>query len=253
MEGDLCDGDPQSAPVLFLHGWTLDRRMWGPQLAHSPSRRALIAIDRRGFGRSTAPPDLRREAEDAAAILDYLGAEKAVIVGMSQSGRVAADFALRFPERLAGLVLQGARLGVSATGSPEEEIPIARYAQLAGDGRVDKMKELWRTHPLMLCVKPEAQALVDRMLEDYEGRDLHFAANAAPDFSASEIARICVPALVVTGAEDTRQRRKIADDLARIMPNATRAEIAEGGHLCNLCAPAAYNHAVFDFLNRLDQ
>ena len=47
--------------LVLLHGWALDRRAWQPQFGELASRFRLVAIDRRGFGRSTAPPDLATE------------------------------------------------------------------------------------------------------------------------------------------------------------------------------------------------
>lgn len=248
LEGDLRDGDAHRAPVLFLHGWTLDRRMWGPQMADLKTNRKLVAIDRRGFGRSTAPPDLRREADDLLSVLDALKAEKAVVVGMSQSGRVAVDFALKYPARVAGVILQGARLGAEAQVKKTEEIPIADYIEFARTGRLDEMKNLWRDHPLMRSSTTAGQALIKKMLADYEARDLLATAPPAPEFYASDLAKINAPALVITGAEDTPHRRRVADDLSSTIPNAQQIEIPDAGHLCNLNAPQAFNAAVSEFL-----
>jgi pimeloyl-ACP methyl ester carboxylesterase len=251
LEGDIRSGDAKRAPVLFLHGWTLDRRMWVPQMAALKTSRRLIAIDRRGFGKSTAPPDLHCEADDIIAVIDVIKADKVIVVGMSQSGRVAVDFALKYPARVAGVILQGARLGAEAQVKKTEEIPISLYIELAREGRLDEMKTLWRSHALMQSGTAEGEALIDKMLADYEARDLTSSALPAPEFDAMEIAKITAPALVITGAEDTPHRRRVADDLSNTIPNARQIEIPDAGHLCNLNAPDAFNAAVSEFLNGL--
>lgn len=242
------DFSPTTATVLFLHGWTLDHRMWARQCAALASSLQLIAIDRRGFGRSTAPADVAAETDDILKVLDFFGVSRAFIVGMSQSGRVAADFALRHPERVAGLTLQGARLLKTVSEQTADEIPLSEFRSLAREGRIDELKRIWRAHPFMRVADPSASSLIDEMLADYDARDLLSAAPPPPDLEPSALARIIAPTLVVTGQRDTDQRRKIADDIARLVPGAKRVEIAGAGHLCNLCAPDEFNRVLSQFV-----
>jgi pimeloyl-[acyl-carrier protein] methyl ester esterase len=238
------------AAIVLLHGWTLDRRMWAPQFDALSDTHLLIAPDRRGFGRSSAPPDLSQEADDVVRLLDVVRAERAVIVGMSQAGRVALDFALRFADRTQGLVLHGAPLGGVTPGpSDDEAIPIVEYAALVGAGRLDEMKRRWRAHPLMRTTNAQAAACAEAMLADYQGRDL--AGESMAVVEEADPARIAAPALVITGALDTPWRRRAGDALASKLANASRVEIEGAGHLCNLCAPDAYNTALTRFLSGL--
>ncbi len=237
-----------SGPALvLLHGWTLDRRMWAPQIAAFLPGFRVIAPDRRGFGLSSAPPDLAREPDDIARLLDYVGAERGVIVGMSQAGRVALDFAARFPDRADALILQGAPfVGPGPHPQDSEAIPIAAWAALAREGRLEAMKAQWRRHPLMRTANAAAAETAEAMLRDYRGRDLLAAGPIASD--DLDVADIGAPALAITGSRDTAWRRAAADALAARMPRARRAEIPDAGHLCNLCAPAVYNAVVASFL-----
>ncbi|MDX2237123.1 MAG: alpha/beta hydrolase [Hyphomonadaceae bacterium] len=233
--------------MIFLHGWTLDSRMWAPQVAAFARGFRVIAPDRRGFGRSSAPPDLAREPDDIARLLDHVGAARAVVVGMSQAGRVALDFAARFPDRVDALILQGAPfVGPGPHPQDSEAIPIAAWAALAREGRLDAMKAQWRAHPLMRTANDAAAQTAEAMLRDYRGRDLVAADPIARD--DLDIARIAAPALALTGARDTAWRRAAADALAAGMPHARRTEIPDAGHLCNLCAPGVYNAVVATFL-----
>ncbi|MDP4605462.1 MAG: alpha/beta hydrolase, partial [Erythrobacter sp.] len=84
-------------PVILLHGWTLDHRMWAPQVAGLGRAFTLVMPDRRGCGRSTAPPDGAREAQDVIAIADALGFARFAVVGLSQGAVVALDLARRYP------------------------------------------------------------------------------------------------------------------------------------------------------------
>ncbi|MDX2233933.1 MAG: alpha/beta fold hydrolase [Hyphomonadaceae bacterium] len=233
--------------IVLLHGWTLDRRLWSPQIDALAGDFKIVAPDRRGFGRSSAPPDLAREADDVARLLDAVDAEQAVIVGMSQAGRVALDVAARFPQRIRALVLQGAPFDGARPGpDAEEAIPLDLYAGLVRAGRLSAMKAHWAQHPLMRTMTPAAGVCAAAMLADYDGRDLIGAPPARREEAAPD--SIAAPTLVITGLLDTPWRRRAGDALAAALPDATRREIPAAGHLCNLCAPADYNAALRQFL-----
>lgn len=226
-------------PVVLLHGWTLDGRAWTPQRALA-DRFRLIAPDRRGFGRSTAPFDIAAETDDLIALADALELDRMILVGMSQGGRVALRAARDRPERVAGLVLQGAPLdGFHPEPAGADEIPLSRYRALVRGGRLDEMKRLWAAHALMRGVAAE------RLLADYDGRDLKLPETPA-DGMADSLGAIAAPALVLTGEEDTLWRQLVADALAYGLPNARRARLP-GGHLCNLSHPAPFNVALATF------
>src|SRR5512143_351018 len=107
-----------SGPVLLLlHAFPLGLFMWDPQ-ADALSRSCRVArFDARGFGGSALggePFTMERIADDAAAILDALAVEKAVVGGCSMGGYAALAFARRHPRRLAGLILQDTRAGADS-------------------------------------------------------------------------------------------------------------------------------------------
>jgi 3-oxoadipate enol-lactonase len=245
-----CAGE--GVPILLLHGWALDRRAWAPQLEGLADRFRLIAIDRRGFGASSAPPGLAAETGDVLTVMAALGLDKAVIAGMSQGGRIALRFAATHPDRVAGLILQGAPLdGFAPAPRREDSIPLSSYAALAREGRLERMKELWRDHPLMRAAAPEARARIEPLLAGYRGRDL---LDPGPDSVAplaGSLEDIYAPALVVTGEHDTRWRQLVGDALAYGLPHSHRARIAGADHLCNLTHPRAYNDLAAAFVARI--
>ncbi len=233
---ELCGAGP---PLLLLHGWTLDRRSWSGQKALA-DRFRLILPDRRGFGRSSAPPDVAAEPADLLLLCDRLGLDRPILVGMSQGGRVALEFALRHPERTGGLILQGTPLGGFLPGPKgDDAVPMDAFRQLVREGRIDEMKALWRRHPLM------HGAGAEELLAAYDGRDL-----LAPAQPASQLAGVLggieVPALVVTGEDEIAWLQLVADAIAYGLPNARRAHLP-GAHLCNISHPGPYNEMVAAF------
>lgn len=253
---EVCDGHlavervGQGPTVVLLHGWTLDRRMWTMQARALANRFTLVAIDRRGFGQSTAPPDRIRETDDIARLTDHLDVAACHLVGMSQAGATAIAYAQQHRDRVITLVLQGISLaGIPDQANASDRIPLSEYAELVRQGMLASMKRHWAQHPLMAGLSGEAERIGAAMLADYDGRDLA-AGPAGPSARLDAMAALCMPVLGVTGCQDTPWRRDVTRAVARAAPLGQARFIREAGHLCNLSHPVEYNTALAAFLNR---
>jgi pimeloyl-ACP methyl ester carboxylesterase len=233
-------------PLILLHGWTLDHRMWQPQVAGLADNFRLVMPDRRGHARASAPPDLAREAEDVQAIADALGLAAFALCGLSQGAVVAVDTARRFPGRVSALVVAGAPL--PALAPREEVIDLAALRALAASGDFPGLRAAWGEHPLMRTHTPAAAALAAQMLADYDGRDL-LAGGEAPEITREDCAALAMPVLSLAGEWDTPWRRACARTLAETAPRGQHALIDAAGHLANLDNPLQFNRILRDFLN----
>jgi pimeloyl-ACP methyl ester carboxylesterase len=93
-------------PLVFIHGVGTPGQLWFDDLRPLASHHRLIAYDRRGYGQSSASPrDWRAHRDDAATVVDTLGASPAIIVGYSAGAGIAIDLVLNRPELAAALVL----------------------------------------------------------------------------------------------------------------------------------------------------
>lgn len=232
--------------VILLHGWTLDWRIWLPQLALSNVRIAMP--DRRGFGRSTAPPMLSAERADIDCIVDYFGARHFALVGLSQGAAVALDYARGGSNRLHALCLIGAPLH-NLVPEPDDspEIDRAAYANLVRAERLSDMMALWRRHPLTQ-VKSDAQKLVDDIFADYDARDQRVDQDPL-HFAAEDIAALPMPVLTLSGAQDSAWRRQVAEYIGANAPMGQCKIIPHSGHLANVDAADAVNGLLQNFLN----
>ena len=240
------------AAVVFVHGWTLDLDAWEPQAVALAGSFRVVRYDRRGFGLSGGTPGRAADLEDLGVLLDHLRVDAATLVAHSQGARVALAFALRRPERVAALVLDGPP---DETGDApgDEDFSIAEYRRLVEEQGVDAFRRAWRSHPLMRLYTDDAaaRALAARVLERYPARDLRGPAEPPPPpAGASALARFMKPVLVVNGEFDTLVRRRTGQSLARALPLAERVVVPVAGHLPNLDAPRAYNDALRAFLER---
>ena len=107
----LEQGDPAGVPVILLHGYTDSRRSWERILPMLPSSLRVYALTQRGHGESDKPATGYAPADfagDVIQFMDLLGIRQAVIVGHSMGSIVGRRIALDHPERIRGLVLEGA-------------------------------------------------------------------------------------------------------------------------------------------------
>lgn len=253
---EVCGDGP---PIVMLHGWALDHRMFEPQANELSSEFQVITFDRRGFGRSQAPPDLRRELDDLDRILAALGHERVHLLGMSQGGRIAIRYAVTRGNRLRSLLLQGAVIdGLDVEEDKSERVPMTEYVALAKSGRLDEVRRRWMQHPMMrLGEEFESEnQLIEEILGDYTGADLaNFDAGSyAYDIDVlAELERIRVPTLVLTGAQETRARKRYAEELLARISGSREVLFGGGGHLSNLTSAVEYNRAVRRFCSRVER
>ena len=235
-------------PVILLHGWTLDNRMWAPQAAALSGSYQLIMPDRRGFGRSSAPPNLALEANDVLAIADAFDLDRFALVGLSQGAAVALSCALHHPDRIAALVLAGTPLAgliPNADTPPRED-----YAALIRRGEIAEMLRQWMRHPLMQMADPAAAETLARIVADYEGRDL-LQPSPLPVLSEEAIAGLSMPLLAIVGERETPWRIACAKLLSQTAPYGVLEVISGAGHMVNLEQVDVFNAALTRFLARI--
>ena len=234
------------APLILLHGWTLDHRMWAPQVEERATSYRLIMPDRRGFGRATAPPDLNREADDVIMIADALDVGSFALAGLSQGAAVALEVALRHPSRVQAVALAGTPLpGLVADTDP---VPWTEYAAMVRHGDITTLRRAWLAHPLMHVASEAGGALLARIVADYDGRDLLAPSHLAP-FTLADIAGLSMPVLAIAGSDESAWRIECAQLLAATAPQGQFVLIAGAGHIANIAQPAAFDTALTEFFD----
>lgn len=239
-------------PIVFLHGFLMDGRMFESQVEHLKDRYRCITVDTRGFGRTEwdgEPFTLYDVADDAFALLDELGLESAVFFGMSQGGYASLRAALEKPDRVDGLVL------LSTTGKTDEAGTKDQYRNTA---------DLWATGPPDPLVEGLATALLGpreksrawwdtwlprwrAMLPAAIGAGL--TALIERDDIVDRLGEIEQPTLVAHGTEDGGMPIEHGIFLHEQLPNSKGLVRIEGGaHTAGMTHPEPLNDALDDFL-----
>ena len=223
--------------------------MWDAQFAAWARVRRVIRYDRRGTGRS-APPGAEpyMHWEDLRGVLDQLGVERTALVGMSQGGAVAIDFALTYPERVDALVIVG---GFPSGNRFSDEFRDS-FVRMQEVDDADAAKRMWLAHPLFTCGLANA-ATADKLrtiIDEYSG--YHFlyrdpALRMKPP-AVGRPGEIRAPTLVVVGEHDIPDMQRAADLLTQGIAGARKVVIAGAGHTVNMERPAEFNRVVEEFL-----
>jgi 3-oxoadipate enol-lactonase len=244
-------------PVVLVHGFGLDLRMWDPQVEPLATRFRVLRYDCRGFGASGPfdPAVPYTHAEDLLALLDHLAIQDAALVGLSFGGRVVLQAALAAPARVRGLALLGAVLdGVPwDRASAQALAEVTRQVQLGG---VPAGRAAWLSHPLFAAARehPDLARQLAGLVAGYPGQhwlgqDPHRPADPAPIDVLEQVRR---PALVAVGQHDVPGFREMSAVLARRIPGARYHVVADAGHMINLEQPAAVNDLLIRFLTGLE-
>lgn len=237
--------DRPGTAVLLTHGYGASRRMWDLNIPALAPLGPTVAWDMRGHGDSDAPDDPALYSheltlEDMHALLDGVGAQTAVLIGMSLGGFLSLGFRLRWPERVTGLVLVDTGPGFRRPEAREgwntwardraDRLESAGLAALPGGS---EQRHTWHVHGAQGLAHAARGMLVQHDSSVFDALD-----------------QISVPTLVVVGAEDT-QFLVAADVMVQRIPGARKVVLSGAGHAANMDAPEEFNAAVGEFLATL--
>jgi pimeloyl-ACP methyl ester carboxylesterase len=236
----------RQGPVLLLtHGYSATSEMWKGQIEAFSSKHRLVLWDMRGHGQSDYPEDLAAYSEaltvgDMAALLDEVGAERAIIGGLSLGGYMSLAFYRAHPERASALLIIDTGPGF----------------------KKDDAREAWNKRALDTAARLEREGLsvlqsASRERANANHRDAFGLARAARGMLTQRDARVIevlpdikVPALVVVGADDA-PFLAASEYMAAKIPGATKVVIPAAGHAVNIDQPQAFVEAVLPFLDSL--
>jgi len=240
-------------PLVLIHGFGLDRRMWDDQFAAFAVRYRTVRYDVRGFGLSDLPGSTPySNHEDLRRLLDVLEIEQAHVCGLSMGGGIAFDFAVEHPERVLSVIGIGSAVGGTTVDYGPMSASVGAMYAAAGEGELAEAKRIWLESPLFAPARrhPVVAARVGQMVEDWSAWQLtNHADHVDPEPpTAQRLGQLPMPVLVINGELDNDGVKGVAVTVEANAPNARRALVPDAGHLANMESPQAVNDLIAGLL-----
>jgi pimeloyl-ACP methyl ester carboxylesterase len=236
------------APVVLVHGTTGSDFSWALVRGHLETRHRVIAVQRRGRGRSGDGPrySLAREAEDVATVVDSL-ARPVGLVGHSFGGSCCLEAAL-LTTNVSHLVLYE-----PAVGWPVDQRLLAEVDALVASGRGEEATESYLRAAGLSDAEIEALRSAPTWAERVAAAHTlsrEDRAAAAQEVSAERFSRVSAPALLLTGGESPPEYRASTDRVAAALPDSAIRVLEGHGHGAIATAPELVATEIVAFLER---
>ncbi|MAT03543.1 MAG: alpha/beta hydrolase [Acidimicrobiaceae bacterium] len=249
--GDDTGGD--GPVVLFSHGFLMDRTMFDAQVDALADDYRCIRWDERGFGGTAATAEFTYwdSADDAVALLDHLGVDQAVFVGMSQGGFLSLRAALAHPERVRALVL------IDSAADTDDAATIEGYRGMLHvfeHGTDDERAGVFQIVAGLILGDDELAAEWVPKWQAIDRGQLVRAGGALLDRDdiTDRIGEITCPVLSVHGTDDQAISLDRALALAAALPDHRGViEVDGAAHAPNMTHPDIVNPALRAFLDEL--
>ena len=235
--------------LLFAHGAGGNAAVWFQQTAHFADRFNCIAFDHRGFARSPAPPSTLTAAQfrdDALAVLNAAGVDRAHVVAQSMGGYTALRLALDSPDRVASLTLSG-----TSGGLPNEQPSEALKALVSGQDRGSASSGIAATMAQATKAETSKMALYAAISAFNTAFSFANLANLLQDGgpSLADVGRIACPVLFVAGREDPLFPPSLLASYVPHFPNADIRIVEDAGHSPYYEQPEIFNALLDEFLS----
>ena len=216
-------------PLILLHGNGESIHYFHNQIGVLSEAYQLILIDTRGHGHSSFG-DLTLNfdlfADDVIAVMDKLKIDTAHILGFSDGGNTAIALALRYPQRVCTLILNGANLTPEGLNNPVRHQIFREYM-------------LFSFLSLFSVKAKRKKEILSLMIDQ-------------PQFSEEEIQKIKIPTFVIVGAHDMIKQAH-TDKIVSLIRNAKLAILPHADHFAAEKFPNEFNTAVMSFLKQAEE
>ncbi len=246
--------------LVFIHGNGADHTAWHHQIASFSPRRKVVAVDLRGHGRSSKDPQRRysqdRFVEDVLAAMRGAAVQRAVLVGWSMGGSVAARLACEHPDLVEAVVLVDhnveaakAELGLDLGRFASAEIVRGLEEDFAGRG-FRTMVDSWfpEQGPEIDDLK---QWLWEAGMQATSETVLGIRRIGVREDRRHWLREMAKPTLIMQGGASYLGGRRVGEYLRDLIPGSELQVFDGHGHALFLVEPDAFNQALEAFVDRV--
>jgi len=244
----------EGEPLFLISGFACDHLIWGKVAPRLSSRYRVVSFDHRGVGESSSvdgPFSIKEMAEEAALLMEEIGAKHAHVAGHSMGGMIAQELALAHPDRVRSLLLLASLAQCDQRGKALIE-SFGDLPRLVDPPTSARLIMPWLYTDAFYSKPGAVQELVKWLIEcpnppTPEAMFYQSRAISACDTSGRLRAIHC-PTLVLAGKEDILLPVKLSEQLAQGIPGAEFVLLEETGHGMLIETPDSVALAMLDFL-----
>ena len=243
------EGATDGVPLLFINSLGSDLRIWDEVVAQLAAHHSIVRYDKRGHGLSDTPPgpySMRDHANDLVALMDHVGIENAVLVGISVGGMIAQDLAAWHPDRVRALILcdTGAKIGTAQSWNERIHAVEKNGMSSIAAGVLAR----WVT-PAFSQAHPAAYRGYLNVLVNTSPTGYAATCAALRDCDLTSATQtIAKPTLVLCGDADASTTPELNQTLASLISGAQFELIENAAHLPCLEQPAEVSTRIQTFL-----
>ncbi len=248
-------GSSQGLPVVFIHGFPFNHKMWELQMCKLPNDIHAIAYDVRGHGSSDVGDGqftIELFVDDLIALLDQFGIEKAVLCGLSMGGYIALRAIERHPNRIKGLILCDTK---SETDTNEEKIKRTSSIKILKSAGVsafaeDFVKTVFWTKTFE--INPGAVEFIKELIRANSTIGIcgTLLALASRTDTTQNLSYINVPTCIIVGEYDLRTPPSCAQEIHKTIASSELHILSNAGHMSNLENAEDFNNILIAFLKK---
>lgn len=241
----------KGTPIVFVHGFPLDHRIWREQLAGLSDRFRVIAVDLKGFGqsRSTEAFTIDSMADELAEFVQRVAGQPCILAGLSMGGYVAFALAVRHPEVLRGLAIVCSKAEADTQAGKEGRQKMAELAMKEGSKPVSEQMLPRMFSPGTYETRPELVRDLREIMDACPPTTIANACFAMRDRldRTPDLPKLLMPVMVVLGEKDAIIPAEMGQKIAGACKQGTFKLIKNAGHLAPMEEPAAFNAVMADF------
>ncbi|MBS3756503.1 MAG: 3-oxoadipate enol-lactonase [Desulfobacterales bacterium] len=245
----------QSAPVVICsHCLAGSTRIWDPQMQALQENYRVLVYDVRGHGQTSAPEgdySMDLLAEDALALMDSMEIGQAHFMGISMGGMIGQTLALKYPDRITGLILCDTASQVPADAGPvwEERIAAANSQGMAA--LADGTLERWLS-PEFREQYPDTTQKIREIVLSTPVNGFAGCGRAIAGFDIHDrLPQLSAPTLIMVGENDPGTPVEAARQIHGQIRGSRLEVLDQAYHLSNVEAAESFNTALLDFLERI--
>lgn len=244
----------QGHPIIFIHGLGGNHRMWAPQIERFKKNYRVIVPDLRGCGESgilTSPLNriLDTQCKDINLLLDLLQLQKVILCGVSYGGVFNFHYLLKYPNKVAGLVVLDSFGDTKIVGIVEAVLMLFQYLFFW---------IIFLPNPILIyLIKrkynkwPAARKYVIEIVKNMRKREyIHQSMAASRVNHTKNLGKVCCPCLGVVG-DTSKVSIRYMERAIKEIDDAELIIVDNSFDPTNLCQSEKFNDLLKNFLLKI--